>query len=83
MSRNAHHDHPDSEYAARVYKHLRQLAIELKQLGIKVVLVFADDKCTVKIGEPGDALAATARNKRVITNALLAAVASMHDLFGL
>ena len=79
MSRSAHHDHPDSEYAARVFKHLRHLAIELKQLGIHVVLVFVDDKCSAKCGEPGDAVAATERNKRVITNAAMAAIASMHD----
>ena len=79
MCRSAHHDHPDSEYAARVFKHLRHLASELKQLGVHVVLVFVDDKCSAKTWEPSDAVAATERNKRVITNATMAAIASMHD----
>ena len=58
---------------------MRHLAIELKQLGVSVVLIFADDKCSAKVGEPGDAVAAVERDNRVITNAAQAAVASMHD----
>ena len=58
LSWTAHHEHVDSEHAARVFKHLRELACELKALGIHIVFIFADDKCSAKIGEPGDPVAA-------------------------
>lgn len=79
MSRSHHHEHADSEYAARVFKHLRSLACELKSMGVSVAMLFADDKCSAKVGEPGDALAATERNKSVLAVSAKAAVASMHD----
>lgn len=79
LSRTAHHEHIDSEYAARTFKHLREFAIELKKMGVRVVVVFADDKSTAKVGEVGDPVAATERNKRVLTTSLIQALASMHD----
>ena len=79
LSRTAHHEHVDSEYAARVFKHLRELACELKALGIRIAFIFADDKCSAKVGELGDAVAAVERNKRVIGNNELRAIASRHD----
>ena len=54
-------------------------ACELKALGIHVVFIFADDKCSAKIGEPGDPVAAVERNKRVIGSDELGAIASRHD----
>lgn len=79
MSRAAHHEHPDSEFAARIFKHLRELACELKRLQVQVAMIFADDKCSAKVGEPGDPLAATERGKKVINADARKTVASMHD----
>ena len=79
LSRTAHHEHIDSEYAARVFKHLRELACELKHCGVTVAFIFADDKCSAKVGEPGDPIGAVERNKRVVGNNELRAIASRHD----
>ena len=62
-----------------MFKHLRQLGCELKAMGVCVAFIFADDKCSAKIGEPGDPIAAIERNKRVVGSAELGAIASRHN----
>ena len=43
--------HPDKHYAAAQFKYLLELAVELTN--DKAVLLFADDKANIPIGEPG------------------------------
>ena len=65
LSRNTHCEHVDGEYAARVLKNLRHLAVELKSKlgGHAVIFLHGDDKSSFKIGNPGDALAVVERSK--------------------
>ena len=79
LSRKAQHEHIDSEYAARVFKHVRSFACELKKMGVIVCMIFADDKCSCKVGEVGDAVAATERNRPVINGDNTGGDASQHD----
>ena len=80
LSRNAHSEHVDGEYAARILKHLRHLAVELKsKLGSGcVIFLHGDDKTSFKIGNPGDALAVVDRSKGSWTGKR-SAQASQHD----
>ena len=44
-------EHPDQHYAAAQFKYLRERAVKLGNE--KVILLFADDKAKIPIGEPG------------------------------
>lgn len=80
LSRNAQSEHVDGEYCARILKHLRHLAVELKsKLGYgSVIFLHGDDKSSFKIGDPGDAVATVERNKGSWDGARRAQ-ASQHD----
>ena len=54
LSRNAHSEHQDGGYCARILKYLRHLDVELKhKLGVQhVISMLGDDKPSFKIGEP-------------------------------
>lgn len=73
----------DSEYAARCYKMIRHFAVECKRTGIQVVMVSMDDKCSAKVGNLDDAVAATERNKSVVMHHDAQTIASRHDFTGL
>ena len=65
LSRNAHSEHVDGEYCARILKNMRFLAVELK---LKLdpgsgIFIHGDDKSSFKIGDPGDGLAVVERSK--------------------
>jgi hypothetical protein len=80
LSRNAHSEHQDGEYCARILKYLRHLAVELKhKLGVQhIIFMLGDDKSSFKIGDPNDALAVLERSKGC-WQSQHAAQASMHD----
>ena len=58
-------DHPDSHYAAAIFRYQKEYAILFKE---HCNILTIDDKHKVKIGEPGFPVAAAVRGKRVIVS---------------
>ena len=71
-------DHPDSHYAAAVFRYLREYAVMLRD---HCMFVCLDDKHRIKVGEPvlGYLVAATERGRQVLTAAGLEFQVGDHD----
>ena len=57
--------HPDSHYAAAVFRYMWEYAVHLRS---ECLFVCLDDKHRIKIGEPGFPVAAAERGRRVIVS---------------
>lgn len=63
QSRQFHKTHPDSHYAAAIFRYERECAIQFKEHSTFLCI---DDKHNAKVGEPGYPVAAAERGRRVI-----------------
>ena len=57
--------HPDSHYAAAVFRYMREYAVRLRD---HCLFISLDDKHRIKVGEPGFPVAAAERGKKVIVS---------------
>lgn len=55
--------HPDSHYCAAIFRYMREYAIFYREIAAFISL---DDKHRVKVGEPGNPVAAVERGRRVV-----------------
>ncbi len=76
QKRQLNADHIDGQYAATIYRFLKEFAIMHKPY---VNLVFVDDKALVPLGEPGTPLASTSRSKSAVVHDGIPLVAADHD----
>ena len=63
QTRQLRKSHPDSHYAAAIFRYQREMAVRLKAHSSFVSL---DDKHRISVGEPGYPVAAVERGKRVL-----------------
>ena len=68
--------HPDSHYAACLYRYQREYAIKVRDYAVFVCL---DDKHKIKVGEPESPVAAVQRGRQVIVPTQARLQASDHD----
>ena len=68
--------HPDSHYAACLYRYQREYAIQVRNYAVFVCL---DDKHKVKVGEPQAPVAAAERGRQVIVHTQARLQACDHD----
>jgi hypothetical protein len=68
--------HPDSHYCAAIFRYMREYAVLNRNISLFVSL---DDKHKVKVGEPGNPVAAVERGRRVIVNGQDTFVVGDHD----
>ncbi len=76
QSRQVSCNHPDAHYCAAIFKYLREFAI---QFGEHTAFVSQDDKHFVKVGEPGNPVAAVDRGRQVVVARDIAMAVSDHD----
>ncbi len=76
QSRQFRMNHPDTHYAAALFRYMREFAVQYRQY---VSFACQDDKHHVKVGEPGNPVAAVDRGKRVITAQGVKFAVSDHD----
>ena len=69
-------DHPDSHYAACIFRYQREYAVSMKEHSMFLCL---DDKHRIKVGEPGFPVAAAERGRRVLTAAGSSFLVGDHD----
>ncbi len=69
-------DHPDGQYAATIYRYLKDMTIKYRD---NCVFVCVDDKALIPLGEPGTPLASTARTKAAVVISNIPLMASDHD----
>ncbi len=76
QARQLRHDHPDAHYAAAIFRYQRELAIKMRGVA---ALVCVDDKHQVKVGEPGNPVAAVDRGRRVLVESGTSFCVADHD----
>ena len=76
QARQFRKSHPDSHYAAALYRYQRELAVLLRDHSIFLSL---DDKHRMKVGEPGFPVAAAERGRRVLVGRDTAFAVGDHD----
>lgn len=63
QKRQWRHSHPDSHYAACIFRYMREYAVRVRE---NCLFICLDDKHKVSVGEPGFPVAAVERGRRVI-----------------
>ncbi len=76
QSRQFRCNHADTHYAAAIFRYLREFACKFRD---HVDFACSDDKHHVKVGEPGNPVAAVDRGRRVITANGVKFAVSDHD----
>ncbi|ESP00199.1 hypothetical protein LOTGIDRAFT_173358 [Lottia gigantea] len=78
QSRQLRQSHPDAHYAAAQWKYMRSLAVHLG--GDRCILMSADDKAKIPVGEPGLAISSGVRGKQSIAPTEVTLAALDHDV---